>query len=229
MSNTYQQLGAEERGIVMAMKVQHCSARTIAAVLGRSPSTITRELRRNGYESEEEQCVMGRPRVAGGSGAARAGKRARVRARAPAPCGLADAQTAPRRCLVAAGQDPSAAQALARADRCQTQATPSWTGSIASLSRDHLHRHLCDAQGRLAPVTGGITAPGGAVPASPAPAARIGVDRCRTSRASTCVRARPTTDCRRGIGKAISSRAGERIGCGHAGLPQIVVRHAGQA
>lgn len=85
MANTYHQLSAEERGVVMAMKVQHCSARAIAAVLGRSPSTITRELRRNGYQSEEKQCVMGRPRVAGGYDAARAGKRARRVRRAAWP------------------------------------------------------------------------------------------------------------------------------------------------
>ncbi|WPB58854.1 IS30 family transposase [Xylophilus sp. GOD-11R] len=85
MANTYQQLSAEERGVVMAMKVQCCSARSIAAVLGRSPSTITRELRRNGYQSEAEQCVMGRPRLAGGYDAARAGKRARRVRRAAWP------------------------------------------------------------------------------------------------------------------------------------------------
>ena len=85
MANTYQQLSAEERGVVMAMKVQYCSARAIAAVLGRSPSTITRELRRNGYQSEAEQCVMGRPRVAGGYDASRAGKRARRVRRAAWP------------------------------------------------------------------------------------------------------------------------------------------------
>lgn len=77
MTRTYQQLSAEERGVIMAMKEQASSARAIAKVLGRSPSTITRELRRNGYQSEDEQCVMGRPRVAGGYDANRAGKRAR--------------------------------------------------------------------------------------------------------------------------------------------------------
>lgn len=85
MANTYQQLSAEERGVVMAMKVQGYSARSIAAVLGRSPSTITRELRRNGYQNESEQCVMGRPRVAGGYDASRAGQRARRVRRAAWP------------------------------------------------------------------------------------------------------------------------------------------------
>lgn len=85
MTKTYQQLSAEERGVVMAMKVQCCSARAIAAVLGRSPSTITRELSRKGYQSEAEQCVMGRPRVAGGYDANRAGKQARLVRRAAWP------------------------------------------------------------------------------------------------------------------------------------------------
>ncbi len=85
MTRTYQQLNAEERGVVMAMKVQECSARAIAAVLGRSPSTISRELRRNGYQSEVEQCRMGRPRIAGGYDASRAGKRARRVRRAAWP------------------------------------------------------------------------------------------------------------------------------------------------
>lgn len=85
MTKTYQQLSAEERGVVMAMKEQSSSARAIARALGRSPSTITRELRRNGYQSEDEQCVMGRPRVAGGYDANRAGKRARRVRRAAQP------------------------------------------------------------------------------------------------------------------------------------------------
>lgn len=85
MTRTYQQLSAEERGVVMAMKVQSCSVRAISAVLGRSPSTISRELRRNGYQSEAECCLMGRPRVAGGYDANRAGKRARRVRRAAWP------------------------------------------------------------------------------------------------------------------------------------------------
>ena len=77
MARTYEQLSAEERGVVMAMKLQSCSARAIAAVLHRAPSTITRELRRNNFQSEAEQCVMGRPRIAGGYDARRASRRAR--------------------------------------------------------------------------------------------------------------------------------------------------------
>ena len=77
MTRTYQQLSAEERGVVMAMKLRCCSMRSIASALGRAPSTVSRELRRNEWQSEAEQCVMGRPRLAGGYDAKRAGKRAR--------------------------------------------------------------------------------------------------------------------------------------------------------
>ena len=77
MTRTYQQLNAEERGVVMAMKLQFCSMRSIASALGRAPSTVSRELRRNEWQSEAGQCVMGRPRIAGGYDAKRAGKRAR--------------------------------------------------------------------------------------------------------------------------------------------------------
>lgn len=85
MTRTYRQLSAEERGVVMAMKVQACSARAIAQVVGRSPSTISRELRRNGYQSPAQQCAMGRPRIAGGYDATRAGQRARRVRRAARP------------------------------------------------------------------------------------------------------------------------------------------------
>ena len=77
MKSMYEHLSAEERGVIMAMKVNGSSARAIAIVLERSPSTITRELRRNGYRCESEIGPMGRPRIAGGYDATRAGVRAR--------------------------------------------------------------------------------------------------------------------------------------------------------
>jgi IS30 family transposase len=77
MTRRYEQLGAEERGVIMAMKLQGSSARAISLALLRAPSTITRELRRNGYTAEGEAGPMGRPRVAGGYNAVRAGVRAR--------------------------------------------------------------------------------------------------------------------------------------------------------
>ena len=77
MTRTYEQLSAEDRGVIMALSSQGSSARAIARTLQRAASTVTRELRRNGFQREQEQCVMGRPRVAGGYNAQRAGARAR--------------------------------------------------------------------------------------------------------------------------------------------------------
>jgi len=47
MTRTYKHLGAEERGVIMAMRLRGDGVRAIGAALGRSPSTISRELRRN--------------------------------------------------------------------------------------------------------------------------------------------------------------------------------------
>jgi IS30 family transposase len=77
MSKGYKQISAEERGTIMAMKLGDSSARSIARALGRSPSTIARELRRNGFKSQSEVGPMGRPRIAGGYDAHRAGVRSR--------------------------------------------------------------------------------------------------------------------------------------------------------
>lgn len=85
MKTTYTQLGAEERGVIFAMKLRGESCREIARTLERAPSTISRELRRNGYRSEHEVGSMGRPRIAGGYNAVRAGARARRVRRAARP------------------------------------------------------------------------------------------------------------------------------------------------
>jgi IS30 family transposase len=47
MSSRYQQLGADERVALSGLRLQGLSIRAIACTLGRSPSTISRELRRN--------------------------------------------------------------------------------------------------------------------------------------------------------------------------------------
>ena len=77
MRRSHEQLGAGERAVVMEMKLQGDSARAIAKALSRAPSSISRELRRNGYKPEVELGPMGRPRLAGGYNAARVGVRAR--------------------------------------------------------------------------------------------------------------------------------------------------------
>ncbi len=73
----YRQLSSEERGTIMALLVQGQSMRKIAGVIGRSPSTVSRELSRNGYRSPTARGPIGRPPIAGGYDAARAGRRAR--------------------------------------------------------------------------------------------------------------------------------------------------------
>lgn len=77
MTNHYRHLSAEDRGAIMAMSLQGCSARLIGRTLYRAPSSITRELQRNGYLPAAHQSDMGRPRIAGGYDAVRAGVRAR--------------------------------------------------------------------------------------------------------------------------------------------------------
>ncbi|MEW6464706.1 MAG: helix-turn-helix domain-containing protein [Pseudomonadota bacterium] len=47
MSSRYQQLGADERVALSGLRLQDLSIGAIACALGRSPSTISRELRRN--------------------------------------------------------------------------------------------------------------------------------------------------------------------------------------
>jgi IS30 family transposase len=56
----YTQLGAEERGVIMAMKSHGQSGRAIARALGRASSSVVRELHRNGYR-DPRSAHMGRP------------------------------------------------------------------------------------------------------------------------------------------------------------------------
>jgi IS30 family transposase len=77
MTRTYEQLSAEERGVIMALSSQGSSARAIARTLERAPSTITRELRRNGQRTSSGRALIGRPRLRPGYDAIDAGQRAR--------------------------------------------------------------------------------------------------------------------------------------------------------
>ena len=47
MGTNYEHLTAEERATLMVMRSDGCSQRAVARSLGRSPSTISRELARN--------------------------------------------------------------------------------------------------------------------------------------------------------------------------------------
>lgn len=75
MGRCYTHLSPEERGTVMAMKVDGHSSRSIARTLGRSCSTVSRELFRNGHREPRVPSRMGRPPLS--YDATRAGLRAR--------------------------------------------------------------------------------------------------------------------------------------------------------
>ncbi len=81
MGQHYGHLSAEERGAIMVGKARGESARQLALMLGRSPSTISRELARNGHQEPSVLPRMGRPRLS--YDASRAGQRARRLARKP--------------------------------------------------------------------------------------------------------------------------------------------------
>jgi len=53
MGTKYEQLSAEERATIMVMRGEGSSLRAIARKLARAPSSISRELRRNGEETRE--------------------------------------------------------------------------------------------------------------------------------------------------------------------------------
>ncbi|WP_460475264.1 transposase, partial [Dyella kyungheensis] len=75
MGQHYNHLSAEERGAIMVGKARGDSARQLAMLLGRSPSTISRELARNGHREPSGSPRLGRPTL--GYDARRAGHRAR--------------------------------------------------------------------------------------------------------------------------------------------------------
>lgn len=63
MGKQYEHLSAEERGTIMALRHTGRSIREVARVLDRAASTISRELRRNGWRQPKRGPVMGRPRL----------------------------------------------------------------------------------------------------------------------------------------------------------------------
>lgn len=77
MGRMYEHLAAAERAVIMVMRAQGSSVRAVALALGRTPSTVSRELRRNGDGSASDKPLMGRPRKCGaGYDAADADRRA---------------------------------------------------------------------------------------------------------------------------------------------------------
>jgi len=60
MGTAYIQLSDWERTKIMVMRAQTCSVRAIARTLQRSPSTISRELRRNGFHGSYSSALAGK-------------------------------------------------------------------------------------------------------------------------------------------------------------------------
>lgn len=83
MSKKYQHLDEQERALIETQLTLGLRPSAIAASLQRSRSTVTREIRRNGWQSEAELKVRGRSRVGGGYRCVIAARRARVLARTP--------------------------------------------------------------------------------------------------------------------------------------------------
>jgi len=77
MKKTYQHLQLEERALIQTMLEQGYKAAAIALSLGRSRSTISRELARNNYTAPSMPRPVGRPFLAGGYRCVRANQRAR--------------------------------------------------------------------------------------------------------------------------------------------------------
>jgi transposase, IS30 family len=66
---SYEQVKPEERVVIASLRLQGAGVRRIARVIDRSPSTVSRELRRNaqpdaGYASEAAQCAHAQRRQA---------------------------------------------------------------------------------------------------------------------------------------------------------------------
>ncbi len=78
MPKTYQHLQLEERALIQTILEQGFKAAAIALSLGRSRSTISRELARNNYTAPAMPRPVGRPFLASGYRCVRANQRARA-------------------------------------------------------------------------------------------------------------------------------------------------------
>ena len=89
MEKNYQHLQLEERALIQVQLEQGCKLRAIARSLQRSPSTILRELARNGWRRPASPAKPGRPAIAGGYRLGCAQARADRLAKTPrVPCKL---------------------------------------------------------------------------------------------------------------------------------------------
>jgi len=84
MESTYKHLNCTERALIQVSLEQGLSLRSIARSLNRSVSTVSRELKRNGWKPPLSNAERrGRPPIAGGYRAVRAEQRARQRKAQP--------------------------------------------------------------------------------------------------------------------------------------------------
>lgn len=83
MSLNYQHLGIAERAHIQFLLEQGCTVRAIARTVQRAPSTISRELARNGWLRPSPRPKRGRPAVGCGYRAVQAQRRADRAARLP--------------------------------------------------------------------------------------------------------------------------------------------------
>lgn len=83
MTNNYTHLSIEERALIQALLIQGFRPAHIARELGRPPSTISRELKRNGWSRPQMPRRPGKPSLSGGYQAVKAQRRARQLAAKP--------------------------------------------------------------------------------------------------------------------------------------------------
>jgi IS30 family transposase len=83
MSKYYQHLSSTERAVIQVQLEIGLKPAAIAGGLNRSVSTVSRELRRNGWKRPQSKRGRGRPTVAGGYRAEAADKRAQICAASP--------------------------------------------------------------------------------------------------------------------------------------------------
>ena len=146
MGKSYTHLSLEDRAVIQVQLEQGSTPCQIAISLQRSASTITRELKRNGWVSPQTPRGPGRPPVAGGYRCEAAQRRTRVNQCKPRvtrrlePGGALWARV---KAYLKAGHSPE--QIAGILTRVHSD-----TPSPAGLSRNHLHRHLCHAAGRAA-------------------------------------------------------------------------------
>src|SRR3954454_5791117 len=82
MGTNYQHLSCEERTMIQLSLEQGCTLRAIARSVQRAPSSISRELKRNGWSNPATRPKKrGRPSVAGGYRAPLAQQRANMLAK----------------------------------------------------------------------------------------------------------------------------------------------------